>query len=246
MKSQISADQWLRIQRARAAQATWLAKDTSNAWVIVFPEYKVAYVPVPKCANSSIRAALLPLVGRSPSSVDRIQEFNGFTKIKMKRFVELYYAEDWYVFAVVRNPYARYASAYLDKLVTRHEPLRPLVKMGLNARNTFSEYLEMIAHWPPNALNEHFATQSTILRRVEKTIQIETFKLENVEAAWARVRARIKEVAGVEICRLEQRNASKFNGRWQDIYRRKDIELVKKIAAQDFSRFDYSTVFPSQ
>jgi len=104
--TRLSRKDYFRIGKSRFRQFTPFRKNYTEARCLVFPEFKIAYVPIPKCANSSIRAALLPLIGIQPESIQKIQEFRGFEERNFKRFLKKENLDNWYVFCVVRNPYS--------------------------------------------------------------------------------------------------------------------------------------------
>lgn len=240
----LSPSQCALVARAHLRQFSPFAHSNNNGTVIVFPEHKIAYVPVPKCANSSIRAALLPLVGTSPAGVPRIQEFEGFQTTTMADFVRRRYAQDWFVFTVVRNPFSRYASAYLDKLETRSEPLRPLKRMGLKKGDSFPLYMKILSKWPSAAINEHFAPQTTILARPLRLPDLRIHKIENLDAEWRGIADRIRTISGIALSDLETRNAGKAAVDWKSLYDAETLALARRLAARDFVRFEYSMDLP--
>jgi hypothetical protein len=156
------------LDRVRSAlaymrQRTPLRVSSTDPWVLVFPEHNVAYIPIPKAANSSVRAALLPLIGQDPSTIRNVQKFGGFQRVRYSHFAKMR-QHNWFVFTVVRNPYSRYASGYLDKVVTRKNAvLRPLRRMGLKKGDSFARYMLLLKAWPQAALNEHVAPQAILL-----------------------------------------------------------------------------------
>lgn len=239
----ITAQQRLLIAKAHLRQWTPFARTNANGTVIVFPDYRIAYVPVPKCANSSIRAALLPLIGLKPEDVPRIQEFQGFHKVSMIEYVRWWHGEDWYTFTAVRDPFSRYASAFLDKLETRHEPLRPLRRMGLKKGDSFALFMSMLRRWPESALNEHFAPQTTILRHILRLPNLEIAKVETLAAEWPAIAGHITSVSGMAIPALETRNSAKARLDWRSLYDRNTIALAQEMAAEDFRRLGYSAEF---
>ena len=241
----LSAGHYALVAKAHLRQFTPFARSNSNGAVILFPQHKIAYVPVPKCANSSIRAALLPLIGVSPATVHRIQEFNGFEKTTMAEYVRHLHAPDWFAFTVVRNPFSRYASAYLDKLETRSEPLRPLTRMGLKKGDSFGLFMKMLSKWPAAAINEHFAPQTTILARALQLPELSIFKFENLQSEWGGIAERINAITGIVLPRLETRNAAKAAVDWKSLYDAETLELARRLAARDFAKFGYSTDIPA-
>jgi dermatan 4-sulfotransferase 1 len=243
-RDHISREQKILILRAQLRGLTPFAKTNDNGAVICFSKHKVAYVPVPKCANSSIRAALLALIAVEPAYVEKIQEFKGFETPSIAKFMQNVYQPDWYVFTAVRNPYARYASAYLDKLVTRREPLRPLVKMGLKKSDSFLRFLRTVEKWPLRQVNEHFALQTRVLSKVLPINNLYLAKTERLDDCWHVIKERIKSISSIELPNLEIRNATKSEFSWRSLYDEQSLQLVRSIAAKDFAHFGYDLEFP--
>ncbi|MEP3524547.1 MAG: sulfotransferase family 2 domain-containing protein [Hyphomicrobiales bacterium] len=228
-----------RVMKSHLRQFTPFRKNYTEARVIIFRNYKIAYVPIPKCANSSIRAALLPLINIKPSSVSRIQEFEGFEELNLRQFLRNDFSNDWFVFCVVRNPYSRFASAYLDKLVNRHEVLRPLRRMGLKKEDSFFRYMKMLNMWPLDARNEHFAPQSRLVSKMGYLPDLSYYKFEALSTQWEIIRDEITKRSSISILKLEQRNKSKSNMDWHDLYCDESKKLADKMAVDDFKNFDY-------
>lgn len=231
-------DHW-RIAIAHARQWTPFRRRYIHARAIVFEDHRIAYVPLPKCANSSIRAALLPMVGVTPDSVERIQEYRGFREIRLRELSGRPDIKDWYVFCVVRDPYSRFASAYVDKLMTRHEPLRPLRRMGLRTGDSFRRYMKMLEAWPLGATNEHFAAQSALLSEDGGRAGIRFFKLEEIGRGWMEISDEIERRSGIRLGGLERRNSSGTGLDWRTLYTPETRRIAEKLAAQDFTRFGY-------
>lgn len=237
--TRLSGKDYFRIGKSRFRQFTPLRKNYTEARCLVFPEFKIAYVPIPKCANSSIRAALLPLIGIQPESIQKIQEFRGFEERNFKRFLKKENLDNWYVFCVVRNPYSRFASAYLDKLVTRHEVLRPLRRMGLTKGDNFLRYMKMLSMWPIDARNEHFAPQSRMLSKIGHLPELNFHKFENLYNDWEGIRQEIFTRSNILIPKLEHRNKTKTDSNWKNLYCENTKALADQMASEDFHNFGY-------
>jgi hypothetical protein len=227
----------MRVAFAHLRQRTPLRVSMTDPWVLVFPEHKVAYIPIPKAANSSVRAALLPLIGEEPSEVKRIQAFQGFQKLRYSRFAEVR-QPGWFVFTVVRDPYSRYASGYLNKLVTRKEVLRPLRRMGLKKGDSFARYMMLLKAWPQEALNEHFAPQAIMLGDAINDA-LSVYKMEELSERWPEIAARIREASGVEVSHVGHRNKGKAGVPWRSIYDDDTKEMAKNLGQHDFAIFGY-------
>jgi hypothetical protein len=160
--ARLTATQIYRILRQHLRQLTPFRRDSTDAWCIVFPDSKIAYLPIPKAANSSIRAELLRLLDIDPETVAHVQAFTGFDKRPFSECVKIM-DEDWFFFTVVRNPFSRTVSAYMDKLDHHGEPFPALRRMGLFKGDSFARFLRVISLWPKVTLNNHFMPQEMLL-----------------------------------------------------------------------------------
>lgn len=238
-KSEVSGKLRALAIQSHLRQFTPFRLENRDGWVLVFPEYKVAYIPIPKSANSSIRSALLPLIGMEAGSVEKIQAFQGFEKMRISRFIKNHYQTDWFVFTAVRNPYSRYVSAYLDKLVTRPEVLRPLRRMGLKKGDSFGKFMKMLSLWPANALNEHFCPQTNILFKLGPVQNMVTTMMEDLDGSWKDIQDRIETHCGIRPGSLQRRNSTKVSVDWREMYDAPTKLLADTMAASDFSSFGY-------
>src|SRR5690625_4749524 len=71
------------------------------------------YFRIPKAANSTVAATLHPSPAREVSSDIAKRSFSRASSLTYREVREL--AERFFLFTVVRDPYSRLASAYLDK-----------------------------------------------------------------------------------------------------------------------------------
>jgi hypothetical protein len=180
----------------------------------------------------------LPLIGIDPSTVKGVQAFTGFRKVRYDQFAKMR-QPDWFVFTVVREPYSRYASAYLNKLITREEALRPLRSMGLRKGDSFARYMTMLTMWPPTALNGHFASQAILLRNALKD-GINIYKMEELSQRWPEIAAEIRKVSGIEVGEIEHRNKGSAPVPWRSLYDDDTRAIARTLGERDFSTFGYS------
>ena len=82
-----------------------------DAPVLALEELKVAYIPVPKAANSSVRSALMASIGNENAELLGIHKSARSMLQPASKFFSKPRA-DWYVFTVVRNPSSRARSAW--------------------------------------------------------------------------------------------------------------------------------------
>ncbi|MCT8998437.1 sulfotransferase family protein [Chelativorans intermedius] len=227
-----------RIAREHLQQFTPARRDYTDPWCLVFPESKIVYLPIPKAANSSIRAELLRIININPEEIEKVDEFSGFDKRKFSNLSKII-DKEWFVFSVIRNPFSRLASAYLDKLKTRSDPFPALRRMGLRRDDSFLRFLRVIRLWPQETLNDHFMPQSLLLKDALKNPHIKIYKMENLRSIWGEVQWEVAQRTGINLQELGHRNRSKSELKWKDLYSEKSYHLVRRIYKDDFEMFGY-------
>lgn len=89
--------------------------------VVAIDAYKIAYMPLPKAACTSVKMALGVLDGAFTAGEVDIK--TAHDRLQTRRFRQdrwEVYGKDWFRFCVVRDPFERLMSAYLDLVVTRN------------------------------------------------------------------------------------------------------------------------------
>jgi hypothetical protein len=152
--------------------------------VIALHEYRAIYMAVPKVANTSIKAAISPLIASGHASAEDAEEEVDRSLFRRRRnelFArkirllkhEVNEYQGYLVFAFVRNPWDRLVSCYKDKLATgsmleggRHK--RPAQNTrGLGRRfspgMSFEAFVQEVARTPDTSANRHFRSQHTFL-----------------------------------------------------------------------------------
>lgn len=144
------------------------------------------------------------------------------------------------VFSVVRNPFARALSAYVDK-VANDPAVWPifLKRFGLKPavgkkELSFGDFLGLIAVAHDDILDGHFRPQCrNLLLPLARPVFIGS--VENMPAAGAFLEAR-----GIPF-RDEPMNATRAQEWFSRLYDSRAASLVRKRYAEDFARFGYST-----
>ncbi|MEW9837696.1 sulfotransferase family 2 domain-containing protein [Mesorhizobium sp. ZMM04-4] len=227
-----------RIGRAYRRQIAAFGQPKFDTWTLLFPQHRIAYVPIPKAANSSIRAELLRLIGEKPEMIGHVQQFDGFDKQQFLNCRHLL-TPDWFVFTVVRNPYSRAASAYLDKVVSRELPFNALKSMGIRKSDSFERFLRMIRLWPTAALNDHVMPQARLLSHPLQLPNLRVFRVEALQADWPKIVEGIEKASGVRLQPLERRNRTAAETPWQSLINDRSASLIRRIYAGDFRQFSY-------
>ncbi len=180
-----------------------LADNIAKSWVrrqprpIICEQLKLIYYPVPKVATSTVRRYLIEngypgsLKGEALTH-NHIQHFS-FPRITLKEALALQ-DQGYRSFGVVRNPYARVTSCYLDKIAGAGS--RSGLNHGFQRYNRitgcrvffhgmdFGQFVKRISRIPDWAADSHFRSQATFLPivsgvlRMEPLMHMETFDQE--------------------------------------------------------------------
>jgi hypothetical protein len=205
--------------------------DFRNIPALVFSDLKIAYIPIPKTACSSIKNALMPLVGKDPLQSIDVHNFDGFSYIPL---ADCSFSDEWFVFTTVREPIDRAISAWQDK-VGNPDQVNVLKKNGIYPGDSFKYFVYIISLWPAKALDPHVMPQSDILY-FAKGLPLQVYHFEELGAAWDEIRHEIESRGGPRLQPLRKINPSEPH----------DIEIsgqterrLKKLYREDFERFGY-------
>lgn len=90
--------------------------------VVAVDVYKIAYMPLPKAACTSVKTLLSWVEGgleMHETGRDTVQANFQTRRFRLDRWEA--YGDDWFKFCVIRDPFERLMSCYLDLVVTRNE-----------------------------------------------------------------------------------------------------------------------------
>lgn len=208
-----------------------------DAPVLALEELKVAYIPVPKAANSSLRSALMASIGNENAELLEIHESTRSMLQPASKFFSKPRA-DWYVFTVVRNPSSRARSAWQNKLIDPPEIFGPLKRMGIRDRLSFEDFLKTCADWPSWALNDHFMPQSLYLSKVLNFSDLAVLHVETLSQYWPKLRGElIARGATSSPLTLGRKNASAAHETLEisEIARK----TLNSLYGKDYDAFDY-------
>lgn len=136
---------------------------------IAYPKFKVLYMPVPKAGCAALQAAFLKMYGIEPVDGEinktSIELFMLSTVLNNEEATldEIY--SEYFKFTVVRNPYERVLSAYLNKFVTancQYPPARRIAR-EIGHPPSFREFIMYLVRRPAEQFDEHWRPQSSIV-----------------------------------------------------------------------------------
>jgi hypothetical protein len=216
------------------------------------------YAPVPKAGCSSIKAYLRRIEGYAKDlDVERLhnKRLNGLSyasSLSRGQMVNALFARNGYFkFTVVRNPFARLVSAYVDLLsdrdgqgprhVAAHQELLAEVRSRRDARPseltsiTFEDFIHSLENRRPVDLDRHWQPQSHLTMSALLSYDM-VIRLEELDERAPELADRL----GTDLVLSERLNATR--ARQVDLVAWFPTELeqiVLSVYAADFRRFGY-------
>lgn len=170
--------------------------------MMVSERHKLFYIPVAKCACTSLKSMMVRLAGVEKPEIAMelgvhlvTDRFSTGVQLKDKPIElarEILASDQYFKFSVLRDPFERLVSAYLEKFVyNRHNHrnlihTRPVIRavqgseeIDLDQGISFDQFLEYILQQDPYELDTHWRPQHLYFRGVPHISKI--FRLENID-----------------------------------------------------------------
>lgn len=188
---------------------------------------------IPKAANSTVVTNLARLkFGKDVPSKQAKKMF--LTPGRLSR-AEVESFDSLFKFTVVREPFSRTLSAYLDKIERR--------ALRAGKQSSFSDFLSALEKERYLFSNAHWAPQSALM-----LIPVEQFdyigKVENLSADLAFIKQRIRPDIAEPVTSMKA-NATGAKDKLIEYYSPELIQKVRDLYRQDFEAFGYSMDFPA-
>lgn len=194
---------------------------------IFLPEYKTVYFFIPKVASSSLKKLCASLLG--------INQETGFHKMDFPsvRRSSLLNNDQYFKFALVRNPYDRLVSCYIQKVKNENN----FGKLKIWANKSFEEFIRIVCALPDKEMNRHFKPQHTFLTDAKGKLLVDYIgKLENIKEDFKI----ISEKAGFpKDMKLPYRLRTNHN-HYSTYYTEETKKLVTDRYKKDLEMFNYS------
>lgn len=237
----------LRASRYFGETAAALISDNTaqlNYLFNVFPEEKLIYVEVPKAGCTTIKTFLSRhMWGRDPVDCHDRQQSGLLSPIDIgfDRFDALLRDPDLLLFTVVRNPFARLRSCYLDKFANvnlaepQHDGMARQIFAGSPTENrlSFNRFVEQACATAATTNNGHWMPMA---RMVPMIMPITVIKLENLVDEMSPVLHRLSR-SGDALRRRHNSTKPDPSIQWTEPL----ASRVRHSYADDFRLFGYST-----
>jgi dermatan 4-sulfotransferase 1 len=227
----------LKLSLSLAKKRIKIFRETPQLWIL--EDKKFAYIQIPKVATRSIRLALCqsldPTMSVTPNPKPQIKALEKHhslhisPKAMRKRFSE------YYISAIVRNPYQRLYSCYKDKVVNAAQKGIDNIfePFGIEYGMPFHEFSEIICSIPDHQSDRHFRSQSSFLCHKDTLIPDFIGKFETLESDWQKL------VKKFHLPQLEVRNNSSHAQSSSDHFDSSTFDIIYKRYQSDFINFNY-------
>ncbi|MAI91909.1 MAG: hypothetical protein CMK05_15640 [Ponticaulis sp.] len=205
-------------------------------------EWQYVYLRIPKAANSTIVRTLTSHFPEPLLEAENVHEI----KRRAKHYSDLNsrnkkMIEEFYTFTVVRNPFSRILSAYLDKFGGGNKLSQfgeAVSRYGEEGNISFNAFCRYLADGGERQ-NAHWMKQSRILNIASKIDFVGRF--EDLEGAQAKILAGVRTRTDAD--RQDLRDGPAATGASEKLlhyYDNECIDIVSYVYREDFIRYKYS------
>lgn len=206
------------------------ALDSSAA--IHVPELNLAFVPTPKVANRSIKAAVMTVA---------FPGYNGDPHSPGWSYIRAHTLSKGhgFRFGFVRNPLDRLFSLYSQKIVKYERQMKmPSIFWRYGSRfhpnMTFDAFVEAICGIPDWYADQHFRSQHTWFHRKSELLVDFVGRFERLDEDWEEVRRRVQAA----LPPLPHWNQSEHRP-YREAYSKRTLALASRRYERDIALFGY-------
>lgn len=214
--------------------------------VIWLPRHRLAYIRVPKAANSSIRYGLAERFQITSKANSRANKDHFWAHVAdgaaatltPKAYQQKPECRTSWCFSFVRHPVARLYSSWNNKVVENKEVPIGFARMGLSSGQSFADFVARVAAVPDAESDIHVRSQWSILSHDNHLVPDFIGRVETIAQDWDHVRFETRLRCGVDpgpLARINMRARAR-----PDIASSLPTDLLAKIHAryeQDFQLF---------
>jgi len=189
----------------------------------VYHKWKCVFVQIPKNASSAIH-------GKLKNRTDDVHSHRSYFEILQDQDSEL--VESYFTFAVVRNPYDKFVSAFEND--GSHET-------GLDF-TSFIKYL-VKNHISASDVSVYFIPQYKFISIKNIILMDDLIRYENIQEDWKRIVDKLNSNTNFtkidDYLEVENATPSKMNKSWEEYYTEETKEIVYNMYKKDFELFGY-------
>jgi hypothetical protein len=206
----------------------------------VVSSQKLVYVRILKSASTSVLSELLPLIDKNLKNMRLTNEQIDVLAAQYATRKLHAHEHNYNYFAVIRNPFSRLVSVYLDLFdSTAPDFAYSEFLFGiLNKNMSFEEFVKVLAKVPDSLKGPHFSPQSFIISNTGIENKITCFRLEKDEEALATF---LKQY-GIAIPHL---NRQEKGYDYRIFYTGELADLAYNIYKEDVQKFGYEQDYQS-
>jgi hypothetical protein len=206
-------------------------RNTINRMYYVSNSHRVIYVRILKSAGTSVLGGFLQLIDETLKPVSLTDEQIDALGYYFARKELPDSSRDFIRFTIVRDPYQRLVSTYLDLFDTSSSPFTySAYWFGiLDRAMSFKEFVNVISKIPVSLLGPHFAPQYYILKELK---DIRVFRL---DADYEELTVFLNGY-GID---FQHRNKNKADYDYRSYYDIETFEVATTMYKSDIERFSY-------
>lgn len=212
-------------------------------------KYGYVFVSVPKCATSTMKKFLFEHVEKVSTEGVDIHGYGNYPKKPFLApsdiFTNILMFKLFFVFSVVRNPYDRIISAYLDKIVrNKPEKLQITETLGVHFSFdvSFDDFLSALTRISPCAMDPHFSPQFNVLN-LDKIKYDQLLRFESLSSDLVSLCSNLSVSNDFDIQKLNvvhhSTNVEAFK---ENFINNEHIFTINKIYSTDFSNLKYTSL----
>lgn len=206
--------------------------------MLLSQEFLFVFVHVPRAAGNAITAALTPYASSGQWNGDGPEKH--FTAAQIQtRFFETASWEDYFSFAMVRNPWDQihsdyhYTRAFANQLESIRDP-NWRAKIEKSLAMPFEDFVALRCRGEPRSLIEYYC-----LDNHQSQLVTEIYRYEDLDSHWPAICSR----CGVSRVPLPRVNATRSvaadRGHYRDSYLVSSRNMVEHHYRYDIERFEY-------
>ncbi len=214
----------------------------ANSRCIISHSHKFLYFRIPKAANSTITSTLYRLQHGHTSPPDGKKIKSSFQHPdKLSRAEAATVKESYFKFSVVRNPYDRLLSAYLDKIkgnsLRQKRKVTNALKLPEDSEVEFDLFLDYLEQHSGTLDDAHWAIQTDMIFMPLSELDF-LGRMENLSTDLAKIVSTIFGIEDFEIERQTQR-VTNARARRHELLNSNQIKRITEIYRKDFELLGY-------